>query len=141
FFFDYDGQRNNTGNPILVTLPTPINAFQAAAVNYLASRTNSYNRTFNQDVYLGKIDQIFNNQHQLTGRYNAQRFKGQAQENSGATSAFEHTGASNVNTDTISLQETSVFTPNLVNVVSFSYQRDNEPGLANSINPEATVRN
>src|SRR6185437_15982044 len=37
FFFDYDGQRNLTGNPILVTLPTPANAFQTAAVNYLAS--------------------------------------------------------------------------------------------------------
>ncbi|HEV3041835.1 MAG TPA: carboxypeptidase regulatory-like domain-containing protein [Candidatus Angelobacter sp.] len=141
FFFDYDGQRNNTGNPILVTLPAPANAFQAAAVNYLASRTNSYNRTFNQDVYLGKIDHNFNSNHQLSGRYNAQRFKGQGQENSGATSAFEHTGASNVNTDTVSLQETATFTPNLLNVANFSYQRDNEPGLANSINPEATVRN
>jgi outer membrane receptor protein involved in Fe transport len=141
FFFDYDGQRNNTGNPILVTLPTPANAFQTAAVNFLAARTNSYNRTFDQNVYLGKIDHNFNSHNQLSGRYNAQRFQGQAQENSGATSAFEHTGASNVNTDTVSLQETAESTPRLLNVANFSYQRDNEPGLANSINPEATVRN
>src|SRR5215472_8343203 len=141
FFFDYDGQRNNTGNPILVTLPTPLNANQAAAVNYLAARTNTYNRTFNQDVYLGKVDYTINQRHQLSGRYNAQRFKGQAQENSGTNSAFEHTGASNVNTDTVGLQETALLTPNLVNIARFSYQRDNEPGLANSINPEATVRN
>lgn len=140
FFFDYDGQRNNTGNPILVTLPTPLNANQAAAVNYLAARTNTYNRTFNQDVYLGKVDYNISSRHQLSGRYNAQRFKGQAQENSGTTSAFEHTGASNVNTDTVSVQETALLTQNLVNIAKFSYQRDNEPGLANSINPEGTVR-
>src|SRR5262245_39085236 len=74
FFFDYDGQRNNTGNPILVTLPTPLNANQAAAVNYLAARTSTYNRTFNQNVYLGKVDYSINSRHQLSGRYNAQRF-------------------------------------------------------------------
>jgi hypothetical protein len=142
FFFDYDGQRNNTGNPILLTLPAaPANAFQAAAENYLAQRSNNYNRTFNQDVYLGKVDYTINGRNQLSGRYNAQRFNGQAQENSGTTSAFEHTGASNVNTDTIGLQETAAFTPNLLNVVRFSYQRDNEPGAANSLNPEANVRN
>jgi outer membrane receptor protein involved in Fe transport len=139
FFFDYDGQRNNTGNPILVTLPTPANPNQAAAVNYLASRTTNYNRTFNQNVYLAKSDYTINNSNHLSGRYNAQRFAGQAQENSGTTSAFEHTGASNVNTDTIGIQETASFTPNLLNIARFSYQRDNEPGLANSINPEAFV--
>src|SRR5258708_4770384 len=140
FFFDYDGQRNNTGNPILITLPTPATANQTAAVNYLAARTATYNRTFNQNVYLGKVDVNLNSRNQLSGRYNAQRFAGQALENSGATSALEHTGASNVNTDTIGLQETAQFTPNLVNIFKFSYQRDNEPGLANSINPEALVR-
>jgi outer membrane receptor protein involved in Fe transport len=140
FFFDYDGQRNNTGNPVLITLPVPVDAFQTAAVNYLAQRSNTYNRTFNQDVYLAKVDFTINNSNHLTGRYNAQRFKGQAQENSGTTSAFEHTGASNVNTDTIGIQETAAFTPNLLNIARFSYQRDNEPGLANSINPEANVR-
>jgi len=141
FFFDYDGQRNNTGNPILISLPTPTTAFEATAVNYLAARSNNYNRTFNQNVYLGKVDYNINNSNQLSGRYNAQRFAGQAQENSGTTSAFEHTGASNVQTDTIGLQETATFTPNLLNVARFSYQRDSEPGLANSINPEANVRN
>ena len=140
FFFDYDGQRNNTGNPVLVTLPTPTNPNQTAAVNYLSSRINNYIRTFNQDVYLGKVDLNINSSNLLSLRYNAQRFNGQAQENSGSTSAFEHTGASNVTTDTLNLQETATLTPNLLNVVKFSYQRDSEPGLANSINPEALVR-
>jgi outer membrane receptor protein involved in Fe transport len=141
FFFDYDGQRNNIGNPILLTLPTPANANQTAAVNYLAQRSNNYIRTFNQDVYLGKVDFAINNSHHLSGRYNAERFNGQALENSGTSSALEHTGASNVNTDTIGIQETASFTQNLLNIARFSYQRDNEPGLANSINPEANVRN
>src|SRR5215831_7471424 len=141
FFFDYDGQRNNIGNPILLTLPTPANANQTAAVNYLAQRSNNYIRTFNQDVYLGKVDFTINNSNHLSGRYNAERFNGQALENSGTTSALEHTGASNVNTDTIGVQETASLTQNLLNIARFSYQRDNEPGLANSINPEANVRN
>ena len=140
FFFDYDGQRNVTGNPILVTLPTPANAFQTTAVNYLSSRINNYNRTFNQDVYLGKGDWNISDRHQLSARYNSQRFTGQGLENSGTTSAFEHTGASLVNTDSFNTQLTSTLRPTLVNVLKFSYQRDSEPGQANSNNPEALVR-
>src|SRR5260370_30015696 len=140
FFFDYDGQRNNTGNPILITFPTPATANQTAALNYLAARTATYNRTFYQNVLLGKVDVNLNSRNQLSGRYNAQRFAGQAQENSGATSALGHTVASNVNTAPNGTKETAQFTPNLLNIFKFSYQRDNEPGLANSINPEALVR-
>jgi len=139
FFFDYDGQRNVTGNPILVTLPTPVNAFQTTAVNYLSSRINNYNRTFNQNVYLGKGDWNISERNQLSARYNAQRFTGQALENSGTSSAFEHTGASLLNTDSFNVQLTSTLRANLVNVAKFSYQRDNEPGQANSNNPEADV--
>jgi len=140
FFFDYDGQRNITGNPILVTLPTPVGPAQTAAVNYLASRINNYDRTFNQDVYLGKGDWNISDRHQLSARYNAQRFTGQGLENSGTASAFEHTGASLVNSDSFNAQLTSTLRPTLVNVLKFSYQRDHEPGQANSINPEAQVR-
>lgn len=140
FFFDYDGQRNVSGNPILVTLPTPVNAFQTAAVNYLASRINNYDRTFNQNVYFGKGDWNLSDRNQLSARYNAQRFTGQGLENSGTSSVFEHTGASLVNSDSFNVQLTSTLRPTLVNVAKFSYQRDSEPGQANSINPEALVR-
>lgn len=140
FFFDYDGQRNVTGNPILVTLPAPVNAFQTAAVNYLAARINNYDRTFNQNVYLGKGDWNISDRHQLSARYNAQRFTGQGLENSGTSSAFEHTGASLVNSDSFNVQLTSTLRPTVVNVAKFSYQRDSEPGQANSVNPEAIVR-
>jgi hypothetical protein len=140
FFFDYDGQRNLTGNPILVTLPTPVGAAQTAAVNYLSSRVNNYNRTFNQNVYLGKGDWNINERNQLSARYNAQRFTGQGLENSGTSSAFEHTGASLVNSDSFNTQLTTTLRPTLINVGKFSYQRDNEPGQSNSNNPEALVR-
>ena len=140
FFFDYDGQRNLTGNPVLVTLPTPVGANQTAAVNYLSSRINNYDQTFNQDVYLGKGDWNINERNQLSARYNAQRFTGQGLENGGTTSAFEHTGASLVNSDSFNTQLTTTLRPTLINVGKFSYQRDNEPGQANSNNPEALVR-
>lgn len=141
FFFDYDGQRNNTGQPIVVTLPVPANQFQTAAVNYLAARANNYTRTFNQNVYLGKVDYNLNDRNQVSGRYNMQRFTGLAQENANTSSAYEHSGTTLVKTDTFNLQETATLTQSLVNIGRFSYQRDDEPGGANSINPEAQVKN
>jgi hypothetical protein len=152
FFFDYDGQRNNVGNVVALTLPAGVDPatfdqYQTAAYNYLQQRANSYPTTFNQNVYLGKMDWIINPKHQASFRYNAQRFTGGALENSGAVasgvpsiSPLEHTGNSNVNTDSFNVQLTSTITNSLVNVLKFSYQRDNEPGLSNSNNPEALVR-
>ena len=152
FFFDYDGQRNDVGNVVALTLPASVNPatfdqYQTAAYNYLQQRANSYPTTFNQNVYLGKMDWIINPKHQMSLRYNAQRFQGGALENSGAVasgvpsiSPLEHTGNSNVNTDSFNLQLTSTLTNNLINVLKFSYQRDNEPGFSNSNNPEALVK-
>ena len=141
FFFDYDGQRNNTGNPVLVQMPTPVNANQTAAGNYLAARDGTYNRTFDHNVYLGKVDYNLNDRNQISGRYNMQRFTGLGQENNGVTNSLEHSGTSLVNTDTFNLQDTATLTQHLVNIGRFSYQRDDEPGSANSINPEALVKN
>jgi outer membrane receptor protein involved in Fe transport len=141
FFFDYDGQRNNTGQNVLVNLPVPANPNQTAAVNYLAARDSNYTRTFNQDVFLTKVDYTLNDHNQLSTRYNGQRFTGLAQENASATSSYEHSGTSLVNTDTLNVQETFTKSQSLVNIGRFSYQRDDEPGSANSINAEALVRN
>ncbi|HET9695536.1 MAG TPA: TonB-dependent receptor, partial [Terriglobales bacterium] len=158
FFFDYDGQRNNVGNIVELTLPsgktppTPgkpgnLTADELRAYNYLQARANSYPTLFNQNVYLGKLDYILNEKNQVSLRYNAQRFQGGNLENSGGStsgvpsiSVNEHTGNSNVNTDSFNLQLTSTLTNSIVNVLKFSYQRDNEPGLANSNNPEALVK-
>ncbi|MBI3949380.1 MAG: hypothetical protein HY314_02865 [Acidobacteria bacterium] len=78
--------------------------------------------------------------HRLSGRHNRQNFTGRNLENSGQTSAEEHTGNSNVTTDTLTLSLTSTITSRLVNDLRFQYARDKEPGQANSDRPEAEIR-
>lgn len=143
FFFDYDGQRNSVGIPVALSIPAlgaPATAAQTAAINYLTARSNTYLTKFNQDVYLGKLDYRLNAANLLSGRYNGQRFTGSNLENSGTTSAAEHTGNSNVNTDTFALELNTTLSQKLVNQARASYQRDSEPGLSNSQNAEAAVR-
>nr|MDQ2735683.1 carboxypeptidase-like regulatory domain-containing protein [Pseudomonadota bacterium] len=140
FFFDYDGQRNNVGIPVSLSLPAATDAAQAAANQYLLARSQTYLTGFNQDVYLGKVDWHINANNNISVRYNGQRFKGTNLENGGSSSAAEHTGSSNVNTDTYAGEWNSIISPRLTNTLRVSYQRDDEPGLANSQNPEAQVR-
>lgn len=147
-FFDYDGQRNTLPNPVFLNLPAgfalnsdPVIAgFQQNAINYLQARAQSWTRTQNQDVYLGKVDWHISQNHIVSGRINSQRFTGANFENGGTQNALEHTGASLVTTDTVSARLTSTLSPKLTNVASYTYLRDDEPGQANSANPEATVR-
>ncbi|MEO7028450.1 MAG: carboxypeptidase regulatory-like domain-containing protein [Acidobacteriaceae bacterium] len=140
FFFDYDGQRNNVGIPVSLSLPAPIDAATTAANAYLLARSQTYLTGFNQNVYLGKVDWTVNQRNHISVRYNGQRFQGTNLENSGTTSAAEHTGSSNVNTDTYAAEWNSTFNSNLTNTLRLSYQKDDEPGLSNSQNPEAAVR-
>src|SRR6266567_2084808 len=142
FFFDYDGQRNTLQNLVFVppACTGALDANQAAACNYLLARAASWLQTFNQDVYLGKADWHISSKELLSVRVNSQRFNGANLEFSGPTVSNEHTGASNVITDTISGQLTSTLSQRFVNEFRGAYVRDNEPGQANSINPEAFVR-
>jgi outer membrane receptor protein involved in Fe transport len=142
FFFDYDGQRNTLPNLVFLGVPAPATptANQLTALNYLQARANSWIRTQNQNVYLGKVDWQLANNELLSIRYNAQRFVGNGFENGGPQNSSEHTGASDVTTDTLNGSITSTISTSIVNVARAGYTRDNEPGLANSINPEATVR-
>ncbi|MGH9865336.1 MAG: carboxypeptidase regulatory-like domain-containing protein, partial [Candidatus Acidiferrales bacterium] len=143
FFFDYDGQRNTVANFVFLNLPpgfVPANANETTAVNYLAARANSWNSTFNQNVYLAKVDWHLSSNEMLSARYNAQRFTGLNLESGGAQNSVEHTGASDVTSDTLTATLTSTLRPTLVNVFQFNYGRDNEPGFANSDLPQVTVR-
>jgi Carboxypeptidase regulatory-like domain len=148
FFFDYDGQRNTLPNVVFLNLPsnfalssdTTVAGFQQAAINYLTARDASWSRTQNQDVYLGKVDIRLNANQLLTARWNSQRFRGANFENGGSQNALEHTGASNVTTDTITVSHTWTVSPTVVNVARLTWLRDDEPGAANSNNPEAVVR-
>lgn len=142
FFFDYDGQRNTQPNPITFALPAIAapTAFETAAINYLTARSGSWTRALNQDTYLGKVDWNVTSRNLLSVRYNRQNFTGMGFENGGPTNGAEHTGASLVTTDTLTASLTSTIGSSLVNVARFNYQIDREPGEANSINPEAIVR-
>lgn len=141
FFFDYDGQRNTLPNTVFlgVTPPATPTANQQTALDYLQARDGSWIRTQNQNVYLGKVDWRLGANQLLSVRYNAQRFNGAGFENGGPQNSSEHTGASNVNTDTLTGSLTSTISSRIVNVARAGYTRDDEPGLSNSINPEATI--
>lgn len=141
FFFDYDGQRNTLPNTVFLGVAPPASptANQQTALNYLQARAGSWIRTQNQNVYLGKVDWQISTGELLDVRYNAQRFNGAGFENGGPQNSSEHTGASNVTTDTLTGSLTSTLSPTIVNVARGGYTRDNEPGLANSVNPEATI--
>src|SRR5436853_359235 len=121
FFFDYDGQRQRDPVDVILQgsrLPAsdPNFAAQQAALAEIAPRAQGYPRLFNQNVYLFKGDWQISESNRLTGRFNYQKFTGGALENSAApgtpntTSAFEHTGNSNVRTTTLTLSLTSVLT-------------------------------
>ena len=144
FFFDYDGQRNITQNlvlPVSGCAAPSTDANVTAACTYLLARSASWTSGFNQDVYLGKADWHINSNELLTVRINSQRFTGANLENSGSANSVEHTGASNVTSDTVSGQLTSTLSPRFVNEFRAAYVRDNEPGQTNSANPEASVFN
>ncbi len=143
FFFNYDGQRNTLPNTVFLNLPasfTPATTFETAALAYLTARGNSWLRTQDQNAYLAKVDWNINAKNLLTARWNSQRFTGAGFENGGPQNSFEHTGASIVTTDTLAIGLTTTFSSSFINVARGSYVRDKEPGQANSINPEATVR-
>ena len=61
-------------------------------------------------------------------------------ENSGSTSAAGHTGNSSVTTDNVSGTHTFVLSGAAVLESRLTYTRDNEPGAANSTDPEAVIR-
>jgi outer membrane receptor protein involved in Fe transport len=145
FFFNYDGQRNTQPNiislgvvPPIANDPTP--AATQSGYQKLLPFAGNYTRGFNQDVYLGKVDWQLTAENRLGFRYNRQNFTGTNLENSGATSAQEHSGNSLVTTDTFTVSLNTTFSSRLLNEFRVQLGRDKEPGLANSDNPEAVIR-
>lgn len=140
FFFDYDGQRNTTPNIVFLQVAPPADPLSQQGAALLQPYLGAYANTLNNDVYLGKVDvNLTSNQH-FSVRYNANRFKGQNFENSGPSSALEHTGNSNISTDNVAATYSAVLSPSLVFEGRFGYTRDDEPGQANSTAPEAVIR-
>jgi len=143
FFVNYDAQRNSIPNLVVLGRPAagyPTDAATQAGLAKLQLLAGSYTRNQDQDVYLIKTDHELSNRHHLAFRYNRQDFVGLNFENGGLTNSVEHTGNSNVQTDTYSTVLTSTLTDSLFNEARFQYAKDHEPGLANSALPEAVVR-
>jgi outer membrane receptor protein involved in Fe transport len=142
FFVDVDAQRNSIPNDTaLGGGPTyPTDAASQATLAFLGARAIPYSQNQNQNVYLLKTDSELTSADHLSFRYNRQTFTGVNFENGGLQSAPEHTGNSLVNTDTLSLVNATIFSNSLFNEVRAQYAKDREPGLANSDQPEATVR-
>jgi len=139
FFFNYDGQRNTRPNFVSLGQTAPADAASQAGLARLQPLVQNYTLGFNQDVYLGKFDWQIDSSNRLGFRYNGQRFKGRNLESSGATSVQEHTGNSNVTTNTYSVTLNTAFTPRFLNEFRAQVAFDKEPGFANSDNAEATV--
>jgi outer membrane receptor protein involved in Fe transport len=141
FFANYDGQRNQTPNTVVLSVPssTPNDPDTIAGTAKLTALAFNWNQQQNQDVYLFKTDYEISSGQHVSLRYNHQSFTGVGFESSGSTIAFEHSGDSLVKTDTVAGSLTSSFTPTLFNELRGQYAKDGEPGTANSSKPEANI--
>jgi len=142
FFFNYDGQRNTQPNVVFLNLPsnTPADAATQAGIARLQPLAESWNRKLDQDVFLIKTDHELNDTNRLSFRYNHQNFTGEGFENGGAQNSIEHTGASLVKTRAFNASWASIVGTTFFNELKVQLARDQEPGLANSANPEAVVQ-
>ncbi|HEX6098329.1 MAG TPA: TonB-dependent receptor [Thermoanaerobaculia bacterium] len=143
FFVNYDAQRNSIPNLVVLGRPAagfPTDAASQAGLAKLNALGETYSRNQDQDVYLIKTDHELGSANHLTFRFNRQEFVGKNFENGGITNALEHTGNSNVTTDTYTGSVTSTLNSALFNEARFQYAKDQEPGLANSDMPEALIR-
>ena len=139
FFFNYDGQRNT--RPVTMSLgqAAPTDTASQRGLTLLTPFVQNYTTGFDQDVYLGKFDWQIGAENRLSFRYNGQRFKGRNLENSGPQSAQEHSGNSNVTTNSYTVQLNTSFTPRLLNEFRAQVAFDNEPGQANTDNAEGNI--
>lgn len=139
FFFNYDGQRNTRPVTMALGQAAPTDAASQKGLQLLTPFVQNYTTGFNQDVYLGKFDWQVDESNRLSLRYNGQRFKGRNLENSGAQSAQEHSGNSDVTTNSYTVQLNTSFTPRLLNEFRAQIAFDKEPGQANTDNAEGNI--
>ncbi len=143
FFVNFDAQRNSLPNLVVLGggrfSSFPSDPDSQRGLSILQGLAESYTRNQDQDVYLVKTDHELGRNNRLSLRYNKQQFKGKNYENGGITNSIEHTGSSNVFTDSLSLVWDSAPTGSFFNELRGQYLKDREPGEANSASPEATI--
>ncbi|MDP9172028.1 MAG: TonB-dependent receptor [Acidobacteriota bacterium] len=134
FFVNYDGQRNTAPQLITPSIPVP-----AASLPALGQYLAPYTTGANNDVALAKVDWNIGNTQRLSVRYNLNRFTGKNFEAFSGSSALEHTGDSQVNTDNIAVNYSKTYGAATVLDLRYVYVRDNEPGFANTDKPETAI--
>jgi outer membrane receptor protein involved in Fe transport len=141
FFFDYDGQRNKTPNPVFLNIAPPSDALSQQAFQEIQKYLVPYTQSLNNDVYLAKVDWNITANQRLSVRYNANRFTGVNYESGGTSSAQEHTGNAKVGTDNVAGNYSRVFGTNTVWDARVVYLADREPGESNSqLAPETVIQ-
>lgn len=143
FFANWDRQRNSIPNLVVLgggrIAAFPTDPATQAGLATLAAIDGEYSRQQNQDVYLLKTDHEFKVNQHLSLRYNRQLFHGINYENGGITNAAQHSGNSNVFTDSLSAVYDQTLTNAAFNELRAQYLKDREPGEANSADPEAQI--
>ena len=137
FFLNYDAQRNEV--PVTITLPSnlPTDPASQAGLAKIQPLIFNYAQGRNQDIYLIKTDHDVATSH-LSLRYNRQDFTGRSNEST--TGVFAHSGDSLRKVDTLALNLSTPISNSFFNEVRGQYAKDEEPGTANSADPEAEIR-
>jgi hypothetical protein len=140
FFVSWDAQRNSISNTTVLGGPStlPADPDTVAGLARLQELAFPYNVNRDQDVYLIKTDHEIAGSH-LSLRFNRQDFVGANQESNGTNVAFEHSGNSLREVDTLAGNFTTPISNSFFNEVRAQYAKDHEPGTANTNNPEALV--
>ncbi len=136
FFLNYDQQKNNSTQVL-----TPNSLPTAAQLPTFQQYLTPYSLGLENKVALAKVDLNLTDRDRLSVRYNLSRYTGVNAENSGSSSAQQHTGDNQVNTDTIAAVYTRTIGSNKVWESRFNFVKDNEPGFANGSGPEVNILN
>ena len=141
FFVNYDGQRNTAPQVVIPNIAVPANLLPQLGQYLTPYTTGAVN-----DVGLVKIDWNISDRQRYYIRYNINRFAGTNFENTnlngvGTTSSQSHTGDSKVSTDNIAMSYSNALSSNAVFDARYTFLRDNEPGVANSTQPEVVITN
>jgi hypothetical protein len=136
FFVNYDQQKNNS-TQVLAPNSLPTAAQLPMFQQYLAP----YQLGIQNKVGLAKVDFNLTDRDRLSVRYNLSRYTGVNAENSGASSAREHTGNNEVDTDNLAAVYTRTIGSAMIWESRFNFVKDNEPGFANASTPEVNILN
>src|SRR3989441_299628 len=147
FFAGYDAQRRQLQNLILLNLPAgfslspdpTVAGFQQRALDYLTPRAASYIQTYDQDVYMAKVDWRIKSTKLFSARWNTQRFSGENSFAAGAATSLENNTNSLTTNHSLVLSLTSTISSAVVNVIRLGYLPINDKGRPNSVNPTANI--